>query len=339
MSINDPLLTLDIIGSGVTADNCALRHNQTTLLGRGTYDYIQGMRDELVVNRGYSLPPYYQKEWSFNKENYWTPANLGNLETWFSPEYFHPETNNPTLCVQMENQSADANAGANAVQNTTGSMATLTTTAGRHIGNTVLDFDGTTDRYLVDGSSDWSTSTDDWFCCIMLHGPPNDTDDIQHVIKKGTRLSLQLDWSGSNKDVIFNWGDGASTGSLTEVGGAQTSSTLPSIHTFGRSSGRMFLRTLKGDGTLLEQTTTRFAGSMNQTYKPRIGYNSPIGTAKHYDGEFVELIFCNDTLTVSTNATEANAHAVEGYLAHKYGVAKDILPTDHTYYTQPPRET
>ena len=346
MSIDEPVLSLDILGGDdVAGSNCVLRQNKTTLLGRGPYDYCQSMRDEMVVNKGYTLPPYYQEEWAFNKKNYWTPKELLNLETWFSPEYFHAETNNPTLCIQMENQSTTDIASGDATQNTTVNMATLTTTAGRHRGLTVVDFDGTGDRYLLDAASDWNTGTANWFCCIMLHGSHNDTDDVQHIVQKGAKFELTHDWSGTNRNAVFNYNDGSTSATLTAADGAMMSE-LPSIFTFGRNASEMFLRVLSPlygslptTPVLITGSGGRLSGSFDQTSKPKIGYETGIGTAKFYDGEFVELIFVNDNSRPTSEATDAYMEKVEGYLAHKYGVSKEILTAAHTYSEHPPRET
>jgi hypothetical protein len=339
MSINKPLLSLDIIGGNkLTNENCALKMNQTELLCRGTYDYCHGMRDEMVINRGYSLPPYYQTEWAFNRKNYWTPAVLENLETWFSPEYFHPETTATTLCIEMENRSTTAYASGNAEATVESNMATLTTTEGRHRGLAALDFDGNTDRYIMENTTDWNASTYNWFCCIMVHGGTIDTDDLQHLVEKGSRFNFTLDWSGGNKNAIFNYGDGISTAALTLVGAAQWSSTTPTIISFGRLSGHMFLRVIRNAGSDTV-TAAKFIGDMDQSTKPKIGYDITIGTTKYFDGEFVELIWLHDHhATEDLEATDANVLKVEGYLAHKYGVSKDVLPADHTYYSEPPRE-
>ena len=114
-------------------------------------------------------------------------------------------------------------------------------------------------------------------------------------------------------------------------------SDSPAIYTFGRDASRMFLRSIFSN-TLIEDTASRLAGDMDQTIKPRICYDIPSGTGNRYDGEFVELIFVTDAGQATDEGTEAIAHKVEGYLAHKYGVSKEVLPTTHTYYSDPPRE-
>lgn len=347
MSIDDPLLTLDIIGgSDVISDNCVLRKNKTELVCRSSYDFCQSTRDEMIVNRGYDLPPYHQEEWAFDKQNHWTPEAWvagSSLLTWFSPEYFHPETSNTTLCVQMENRATGSNATGNAEQINLSSMPSLTTTAGRHRGLAVLDFDGGSDFFNMGNTGDWSVGTYDWFCCIMLHGPHTDTNDIQHIVEKGARFNLTHDWTGLNRHAVFNYGDANSfpAASITVTGGAQISSQMPTIYSFGRFDTGMFLRVVS-NGDDNEQLGNYYAGDMSQASKPKIGYNTIIGEAQKFDGEFVELIFVAEEAPLSqvppiAEVSQANMLKVEGYLAHKYGVAKDILPTDHTYYSEPPR--
>ena len=283
------LHTLDILGGfDVAGNNCVLKQNKTQLLGRGPYDYIQGLRDEMVVNRGYDLPPYHQESWSFEEGNFWTPDSLTNLETWFGPEYFHPETNNTTLCVQMENRSTTDIASANAVQNTEAYMPTLTTDSSILRGLTTLDFDGGSDGMEVDSLLDWNVATDSWFCCVLLQGPSTDTNDKQHILTKGARWSFSHDYSGGSKDAVFDLNDGSSSVSITQVSAALEGSKAH-IYSFGRfTNDSPFLYSRVGT-VVHENTISAFNGSLNVSSKPKIGFTTAFGSAKHFDGGFVGL--------------------------------------------------
>jgi hypothetical protein len=300
------------------------------------------MRDEVVVNRGYTLPPYYQTEWAFNKNPYWTPAQLNGLETWFSPEYFHPETTDTTKCLEMENRANGTHAGGDAqAMSAPAGMADFVTDTDRHRGLSALYADGGS-AYLLDNATDWNTSTYDWFCCIMLHGPSDSSlDNIQNIAGKGARWSFTHDWSGSNKNAVFTYSEGSSgtnSGSLTLVGSSQIQSTRPTIYTFGRKRGDMFLRCIRHNTvTIAEETEDGWEDrDLDAVAKPKLFGNIPyLGTSTLYNGEFVELIFTRDSVTITE--AQNNIERAEGYLAHKYGVSKLLYQTDHQYYLDPPR--
>tara|TARA_R110000824_G_scaffold227575_3_gene415389 strand:- start:1111 stop:2151 length:1041 start_codon:yes stop_codon:yes gene_type:complete len=336
---NDPIFTLDILGGDdLATDNCVLRQNKTKMICRGSRDYCHSIRDEMVVNRGYTLPPYYQDEWTYSKGNNWTPKELTNLETWFSPEYFHPETTRTDLCVQMENQSTATNAGANGIQNTTTNMATFDTDSTEHRGLTTLTFNGSSTRYLVDDLTDWNVGTDDWFCCVAVSGPTSDTDDKQTIVRKGTKWSLCADWTSGAKNLVFDWNDGTTSGSITLGGGGQTIEGSTSIYVCGRNRGYPFLNCYANSAFADEVTdTSTFAGDLDASSKPKIGYNITLGTSQHFYGRLVEVIFVNDNGRTTDEAAGGFHDRVVGYLAHKYKTASLILDETHPYYTEPPR--
>ena len=89
MSINDPLFSLDIIGAeDIASTSCILRKNKITFMGRGPVDTIVSMRNEILSNRGYTVPEHWDTSWNYKFGPIWTPSQLKNLETWLCPENF-----------------------------------------------------------------------------------------------------------------------------------------------------------------------------------------------------------------------------------------------------------
>jgi len=334
---DDPIRHLAIIADedDVAAEMCVLKQNRTNLLVKGTYDYCVSVRDELVTNRGYTLPPYHQQEWTWNVPPNREPSSHDGLVSWFSPEYFHPETTATTLCLEMENRAA----GADTIQNNTAKMPTLTTTAGKHRGLAVLDFDGSNDAMYINDLNDWSIAASaNFMCTVMVHGPHNLIPAIQHIIQKGSKYELTLDYTGTNRNAVLNYNDGTTAGTLTISGGGTLSSTSPTIYTFGRTgaagNNKMFLR-LVGDNSLRLVESGKYLGALTQSSNPKIGYENTAATG--YNGEFVEMMFCQEWFGGVNGITDYWIQVMEGYLAHKYKKATEILPTDHTYYSEPPR--
>lgn len=333
------LQSLDILGGyDLLGNNTVLRANQTKILGRGTYDYCQTMRDAIVSNRGYITPPYYKTDWRFGEEETWTPSEFVNLETWFSPEDFHPNTSNDTLCDELENRSETSYSSTNAVQTGLLSMARFATSSTSNRGLSVLDFGAK--GYELESTSDWEVGTENWCCVILLRKPFLDRNAEQTIIKKGSRFNLYHDKTGTNNDVVFSYGDGTNTGSLTTSDHSATGTTqkLPVIYSFGRTSNQMFLRALS-ENSDNEETTTRFTGNMSETIKTRIGWGTTLGSSASYQGQFVELIFLPDNGVTSDEATMDNVYKIEGYLAHKYKINESTLPPNHLYYANGPLVT
>ena len=333
------LQSLDILGGyDLLGNNTVLRANQTKILGRGTYDYCQTMRDAIVSNRGYITPPYYKTDWRFGEEETWTPSEFVNLETWFSPEDFHPNASNDTNCDKLENRSETSYSSTNAVQTALLSMPRFTTSSTSNRGLSVLDF--AAKGYELESTSDWEVGTENWCCVILLRKPFLDRNDEQTIIKKGSRFNLYHDKTGTNNDVVFSYGDGTNTGSLTTSDHSATGTTLkaPVIYSFGRTSNQMFLRALS-ENSDNEETTTRFTGNMSETIKTRIGWSTTLGSSASYHGGFIELIFLPDNGVTSDEATMDNVYKIEGYLAHKYKINESTLPPNHLYYANGPLVT
>jgi hypothetical protein len=337
-----PLVTLDILGGeNVATNNCVLRQNKTELLARTSYDLCHSMRDEMVVNRGYDLPPYYQTDWAFNKKPYWTPIALRGLESWFSPEYFHPETSDTTKCYEMENRSTNvASSGDALAKSPPAGMADFVTDPARHRGLAVLDANGG-DCYDLENTTDWNVSTYDWFCTVMLHGPADASlDNVQTIAKKGVRFSFKHDWAGSNKHAEFSYSDGTNSGTLDLIGDSQMQSDRPTIYTFGRIRGSMFFRCIRHTALTINHEAEAGWGArdLDVATKPRLlAHSVPYaGDSPNYNGEFVELIFSKDSLNNETESQDAYKK-VEGYLAHKYNVSKLLYQPDQMYYSDPPR--
>ena len=327
------LHSLDIInGKDLTGTNALLRENKQKILGRGPYDYIYALRDDMLVARGYKQPPYWQESWKVRDMNkvYWEPSDLDHCRHWFSPEYAHPESSDPNDCVQWEDRMGNYNFE----QQSSGAMPQLTADAAAR-GLDVLDLNGS--NHFMEGTDNtmMNVGTEDWACAIAVIGT-DDTSDTAALLKKGNKWNLSFDFASGAKDVIFTWNDGT-LGALTITGGALHDDDHISIITFGRNAGVPFLWVRKDTTERTAEHGSSATGSLDVSTKPLLGASSSmtIGGAQRVDSRIVELIFIDDTTGSVADVNSNNIAAMEGYLAYKYLCASDILPTDHRFYSGP----
>lgn len=325
------LKSLDIIGgSDVTTDSCVLRRNQTELIGRGTYDYIVAVRDEMLASRGFTELPYWQESWRVvdRDEKMWEPSDLDHCKIWYSPEFFHAETNNTTLCVQMEDRMGNHNA----IQNNTAKMPTFSTDTDAR-GLDTLDFDGTSDYFDINAAAALKPSTGDWVCCIACIGN-EDTDDEQYVMKKGSQFSLRIDRSGSSRNVKFYW-DGGTARSIELTSAISTSGF--NVFSFGRSGGIPFLRSFIDTVDRSVQYSGTDTGDLDGTAKPRIGRNLSFGSTLAWSAKLIEFVYVDDAGEGTADVNANNIASIEAYLAYKYKKQDNILHAAHRFVDNPPR--
>ena len=94
MYIDDALFNIEIIG---TEDNSCLKLNNTTMVCRGTREYCLSTREEILVNRGYTVPKDWDLSWSVHRKSTWTPSQLSSLACHLTPDTYSlsTDTGNP----------------------------------------------------------------------------------------------------------------------------------------------------------------------------------------------------------------------------------------------------
>ena len=342
MKNNDQLFSLDIIGSSddVTKNNCALKQNKTTMLGRGTRDYIISMRNEILFNRGYNLPESWDHEWTKILGPVWTPENLTNIESWILPEYFHPESSDETKCVWANNRiGLDGDATTLVTggfeQNDLANMPVfLRNTSHRNFNG--LKFDGTNDVMRGSSGAAWNVGTSNFLCYVAFL--QTDSDEKQPVVAKNqkSRFLLEADWSGSNISATFNM---ANNELLVRM---NTGSDGFQIIGFGRGTGppesvtsKQWIRSYN----FATETTALSADTsdLDHSQKPGIGDAVGVSFSDEFDGVIYEIIFVNDDLGAGSDINDDVKEKIEGYLAWKYNVQGNLY-SGHTYENNPPRD-
>ena len=320
----DTLLSLDILGAknDVVSDNCILKLNQTEIIGRGNLDYIISVRNEMLSNRGYRIPEIWDHEWNHKLGPIWTPDSISaNLETWACPEYFKPETDNPTKCIEMTNR---VNNDVAFEQTTITKMPSLE--RARNLRNHEgLVFNGTTEFMRGNANEDWQVDTSDFIIAVVI--APNNTMAAAApiVAKRSTQFALKVDYSSTNEDVIFTMNgtdytliDGAVLGEQVIV--------------CGRKDGKAFVYTNGNQTEALSADTA----DLDHNSKPWLA--DMMLNNQEYKGTVYEIIMVNDELSETTTVDDDLVEKLTGYLAWKYNLAK-VLESGHTYKNAPPRTT
>jgi hypothetical protein len=346
MSIEDPIFALDIevTDGNVTSTNCCLTQNKTDLVCRGTLDYCVSVRNEILSNRGYHIPEDWDLNWHIKKPPIWTPQDSYNLETWLCPEEFNADADTPTKCIEIENRSTHGSATISFTQNTASFQPTLEVQTGLFREFESLEFDGSNDRMLCIPLEAGSPGRDGWNVgiaafALILFVKPNSSSNVQSVIaakKNGAQFEVEVDYSSSNKDILFTMNNTVITG--TGFGNGTTGHII----ICGRnSSDEPFLNVWNAGGS---KNSVKGSSDTTNLSITGLGSNPSIGKAvsnnNEYDGIFYEAIFINDFFTPlasdNNGVTDENLDKITGYLAHKYGVTSHLEST-HTYKTEPPR--
>lgn len=322
MSIDEPLLSLDIVGADndMTNTNCILRQNKTEFLGRNSLDYILSLRDETLSARNYRVPEMWDHEWEYKRGPIWTPDSISaNLETWILPEYFKAETNNPTKCIEATNR-VDGSVGFEQVTIT--NMPTLTKDNAFKNFQGLL-FDGTRDFMQTTSTSDWNVGTDDFLIATIVEAS---NSSITPIVSKrdDNRFTLY-----SKNSIISGFRVEFSMNNSTLLGSYVAGATAEFLVVCGRSGGVPFIF-CNGVTTTGSSDTT----NLTHPYKPMLG-DKNLNTDE-FEGSIYEVIFVNDSLTESSVIDSDLIESLAGYLAWKYGKT-GLLQSDHTYKNAPPR--
>ena len=321
----DTLLSLDILGAknDVVSDNCILKLNQTEIIGRGNLDYIISVRNEMLSNRGYRIPEIWDHEWNHKLGPIWTPDSISaNLETWACPEYFKPETNNPTRCIEMTNR---VNGDVAFEQPTISKMPLLerNTDLRNHEG---LVFNGTTEVMRGNDNGDWKVDTSDFIIAVVIYPNKAMTAAAPIVAKKNAgEFALKVDYSSTNEDVIFTM-NGTD---YTVIDGAELNEH---VIVCGRKDGKAFVYANGSQMEALSADTT----DLDHNSKPWLA--DMVLNNQEYRGTVYEIIMVNDELSETTTVDDDLVEKLTGYLAWKYNLVS-VLESGHTYKNAPPRTT
>ena len=339
---NAPLKTLDILSNSmVTTDNCVLRENQDTIIGRGTLDTMVAQRDEILKIRGFRVPERWDHSWNYKLGPVWTPTSLihGHHVYWFKPDGMRPETNNAGLCVEWTAERGSINM----TQNTTTRMPALVNDDTGIRGFNYLEWaDGAEQDFI---QMETAAVTGPEFLIVMMVDLDDAPDEEVTIITKGASpnvsnsWSLKVDYSGTNKDLI--WKVGSNTLTHTMNGDGETIISCGQID-IGGSRYRPFIAAYDGRSVVSDMMAlTGSANSITSNGKVQIGRSIQLVSDPDYlQGIKIYEIIIYDEDTVSNTNVPPNITTwrdlITGYLASKYH-AKKLLPSAHTYKEKIPR--
>ena len=341
MAINtETLHALTILGAdnNVASTNCVLRQNQTTLLSRSNRDTIVSMRNEILHNRGYAVPEGWDTKWRMGQARIWSPQDeidrLGigaQVETWILPEYFSPETDNPTKCMEATNRVTGTVVGG-FEHIGTGSVANMPDLVRdadfRNFEGLVLD--GNTNPMRGDATTMWNVADND-FMLATLVSSISDTGEMSPVFSKWTdaQFSLHINTTNFEDDIVFYMNNVA----VTINHGAYSGAAL--IIVCGRKDGKPFVTVQNGESSSGEMRGDSDTTDIDYNGKPWMG--DMASDADEVECTIHECIFMNGAiLSMVNNFTTARVEQLQGYLAWKYDQVA-LLEDDHAYKTSPPR--
>jgi hypothetical protein len=187
-----------------------------------------------------------------------------------------------------------------------------------------LEFDGSNDSMRSSANSDWDVDTSDFILALCLNS--NGSKDRKEVVVSkddNAKFAVEVDWSGTNKHLIFNMNSTA----MTAGGGASAFIVL-----CGRSAGKQFVR-IRGEETIAESADT---SDLTVNAKPRLAGWGGLGLSHMYTGSIYEVVFINNALNVVLDMESWIKPKLEGYLAWKYGLVSHLV-NGHRYKERPPR--
>ncbi len=244
----------------------------------------------------------------------WTPPNLGStLTAWFKADSISGSDGD-----SISAWADSSGNGHNAAQATSSRQPTLQTSELNSL--PVVRFDGSNDIVSDGDIADLDVGTGDiWLACVF-----KSTDDsgAQNFFEKGaTAFGLRC----------------LSNGKLEMTLGATTNTPLQNSGSWSRiefvlATASRVSATCNGfvNGTASSTTGTTNTTSISNSSNFDIGARA-VG-AGAMTGDIAEILVGGATLT------DADRLKIEGYLAHKYGLARN-LPADHTYKAAAPTVT
>jgi len=344
MSIDDPMLSSDILGSG--GGRYAFRINQDTLVTNETLEYVLAYRRECMTNRGLIVPADYERTWRVKQAPLWTPEHLSSttstLEAWWKADTIHDKADGAAI-TSIDDDSDNSNT----LTSSTASMKL------RHVnGLNMIDMTDTNvntgDKLFAadDDSLDMGLDAFEWYflwapnhtgdapgqCHMFFDKRAATSDDPQFYLfptsgRSGNALKLILRSKTSQNQSSDDLGYGSlvigdpylmnarrNTNARIKfsVNGAAKGGPTGAVFSDFTTSDGMYI----GNSDYPDQEPTLSAGM---------------------GGYLGEAIIVNSGATdyPSDNAAQdADREIMVGYLAHKWGFD---LPSGHTYETSPPR--
>tara|TARA_Y100000593_G_scaffold56978_1_gene106132 strand:- start:8926 stop:9921 length:996 start_codon:yes stop_codon:yes gene_type:complete len=326
MEIGTPLKRLEIIG---TDDTSILKANHSTMLNKGSKEYILSVREEILKNRGFKIPEDWDTEWDANLGPIWTPAELGDaIVCWLSPEYLHPLSTDDDIVAQADDRSGNGVVWENT--HTSGTLPTFTSELngfkGMSFANDWLySLDESGDGELDPGTGGFAISM------LISHGAIGTAERYILCTDNSRDFALSVkEVSGVDRYKVYFNGSATESATTVDVSGD------PFILTVGRKSGNQFLKTsaVSIDDTAITGSQVIDIDDSQQFF---IGAREHVSSDRYavagFTGEIYEIIFYHGNL--STDDMEK----IEGYLAHKYAqtAALHTGSPAHPYKTNPPR--
>lgn len=336
LSIDDPLLTCDIVGSG---DRYAFRVNQDTLISANTKDYILAYRRKLFETRGLAVPADHDLSWRKDRAPLWTMDDLEDKATdlylWvkFDELGLSDETSISTI----------TDAGPQAHVLTAGNG--ITYNAGAINGLGVANMTADDDYFSIPdaASLDFGTGKIEMHCVFKTASDYETTwaglMDLRYFAdKKDTsgsypRYSWKMQYRSSRGAITikptFTRMESSTTidkqGNNTTLSNSTTylSSVIQVDNTFDFYHNGSANGTPSGDN-ILDPDSDGILYIGNSDAK-----NSSIR------GQLAEIVMIDHEFG-SVAPQDAIREKIEGYLAHKWGL-EGSLPSSHTYKTDPPR--
>jgi len=249
----------------------------------------------------------------------WTPAQISTA-LWLDANDSGTITLNGSTVSQWNDKSGN---GRNATQATVANQPTYI--AEGLNGKGIIDWDGSNDSMEITGAI---TTT------LAQALSQDNTYSIAFVLQADVinNLPVLLHVPESNWEFLFEI---TSTGSLY-WGDTPSNYRTYTSGTFASTSRATFFTCVKtgsglGEAHAKGTLASTVSGSLSDT--PAMSANFLLGSYSsaqyNYNGKFAEIVITNTALST------ADRQRLEGYLAHKWGLASN-LPSDHPYKTSPP---
>ena len=193
---------------------------------------------------------------------------------------------------------------------------------------TGVKFDGAND-FLEDdshaGDQEFDVGTGDYALALMVD-IGTDTNSADYIISKGEDRSgwaISVDTSSSATSVKHHIGS-----TTTTATSCWASNNDKLIILCERDGG---YNKIHVNGTLKTTSVAQQLSDVDTTENVLLAALVDSGAhTNHWNGSIYEVVFHNGTLS------DANKENIEGYLAHKFN-QESLLPSGHTYKTNPPR--
>ena len=340
MEIDVPLFDLNITG---TADKAALKINNTTMVCKGTREYCLSTREEILANRGFTVPTNWDLEWNFHNKSTWTPSQLDKLECHLTPNSYALSTDesNPEDVTEWDDVTT------NDIK-----FLPLSATSAPHEANEIVtsaasfkgvQFDRTNDILKADDYVDagiFGSGTDRFLFYFFVKHADTVTSGEKYIFSSDTTRDWALsidptDIGGGNTNRAFHLYKNGTE--IIDTGMAHMAWSTGSYQIIGCGwSGSYEILKLNGginQGDESSSSSINVAPAQEMFLGARQNALGGMQAGTQWGGTVYEMIYVRDHAAADTSTI---CEKIEGYLAHKYGQAS-LLPSTHTYKDYPPR--